>query len=137
MEKVNTTSNRRHYRPPATPRIFPAGYPYIPLVNVYCEWSSLFKQVHRLLLTLPHRQTCTLFSLPLYSTWLPVGYSYYANGKKFYRRCEIYLHRERMFCLCCWMALRNSSTSKSNKERARLARNSRRNEYVEELQELL
>lgn len=33
---------------------------------------------------------------------------YYANGKKYCRRCEYYLHHEGKFCPCCGMAKSHS-----------------------------
>jgi len=34
-----------------------------------------------------------------------VGKSYYADGKKYCRKCEIYLHHCSTFCPCCGRVL--------------------------------
>jgi predicted amidophosphoribosyltransferase len=47
------------------------------------------------------------------------GNSHYAGGKKYCRGCEIYFSYDGVFCPCCGMALRSSSTSKRDKERLR------------------
>jgi hypothetical protein len=57
----------------------------------------------------------------LYSPTI-VGESYYANGKKYCRRGEIYLHHGGAFCPCSDMALRVSPCSKRDREKLRLAK---------------
>jgi uncharacterized paraquat-inducible protein A len=44
-----------------------------------------------------------------------VGKSNYLVGKKYCRKCEIYLYHEEVFCPCCGSQLR---TSPHNKKRA-------------------
>ena len=51
-----------------------------------------------------------------------VGKSYYADGKKYCRRCEIYLHHDGTYCTCCGMALRVTPTSKKDKVKLKLVR---------------
>src|SRR5438132_6657953 len=46
-----------------------------------------------------------------------VGKSNYQAGKKYCRRCEIYLFLDGVFCPCCGMPLRTPPTSKRDKER--------------------
>jgi hypothetical protein len=48
-----------------------------------------------------------------------VGGSHYANGKKYCRRCEVYILYDGIFSPCCGMALRTSPTNKRDKERLR------------------
>jgi hypothetical protein len=36
------------------------------------------------------------------------GRSHYEGGKKYCRRCEVYIYHDGMFCPCCGMALRGS-----------------------------
>jgi len=48
-----------------------------------------------------------------------VGGSHYTNGKKYCRRCEVYILYDGIFCPCCGMALRTSPTSKRDKEKLR------------------
>jgi hypothetical protein len=45
-----------------------------------------------------------------------VSKSYYADGKKYCRRCEIDLHHSGTFCPCCGMALRVTPTARKDKE---------------------
>jgi ribosomal protein L37E len=40
----------------------------------------------------------------------------YKDGKKYCRRCEIYLFHVQKFCPCCGMALRKSPTGRKQKE---------------------
>jgi hypothetical protein len=44
----------------------------------------------------------------------------YKDGKKYCRRCEIYLFYSGNFCPCCGMALRASPTSRKQKEKLRM-----------------
>jgi len=46
----------------------------------------------------------------------PFGEKNYKNGKKYCRRCEIYLFHSGNFCPCCGMALRKSPTGREQKE---------------------
>jgi hypothetical protein len=48
-----------------------------------------------------------------------VGKSNYQAGKKYCRRCEVYLLLDDVFCPCCGMALRMSPTSRRDKDRLR------------------
>lgn len=48
-----------------------------------------------------------------------VGKSGYGLGKKYCRRCEVYFLHDGVFCPCCGMALRMSTTSKRDKEKLR------------------
>jgi hypothetical protein len=50
------------------------------------------------------------------------GRSHYEGGKKYCRRCEVYIYHDGVFCTCCGMALRMSPTSKRDKERLRQSR---------------
>jgi predicted amidophosphoribosyltransferase len=43
----------------------------------------------------------------------------YFAGKKYCRRCEIFLYHNGMFCPCCGMQLRLSPARKRDKERIR------------------
>lgn len=61
----------------------------------------------------------------LYSPTI-VDRSYYTDGKKYCRRCEIYLHYEGAFCLCCGMALRVTPSNKRDKEKLRLKKHLQR-----------
>jgi rRNA maturation endonuclease Nob1 len=49
-----------------------------------------------------------------------VGESNYCIGKKYCRRCEIYLYHDGIFCPCCGMQLRTTPTNKKDKERLRI-----------------
>jgi len=51
-----------------------------------------------------------------------VGKSYYQDGRKYSRRCEVYVYHDWKFCPCCWMALRVSLTKRKQKEKSRLPR---------------
>jgi hypothetical protein len=44
----------------------------------------------------------------------------YKDGKKYCRRCEIFLLHLGNFCPCCGMALRGSPTSRKQKEKLRI-----------------
>ena len=46
-------------------------------------------------------------------------YNQYIDGKKYCRRCEIFLYYIGVFCPCCGMHLRLTPTSKKGKERIR------------------
>jgi hypothetical protein len=48
------------------------------------------------------------------------GKSHYEGGRKYCRRCEIYLVHDGMFCPCCGMALRATPTARKDKEKLRL-----------------
>jgi|GEM_PF-4911941 len=50
-----------------------------------------------------------------------VGGKNYKDGKKYCRRCEIYLFHSGNFCPCCGMCLRLSPTSRKQKERLRIS----------------
>jgi uncharacterized Zn finger protein (UPF0148 family) len=52
----------------------------------------------------------------LYSK-IQVGEPSYFVGKKYCRRCEIYLYYDGVFCPCCGMQLRTTPTNKKGKER--------------------
>jgi uncharacterized Zn finger protein (UPF0148 family) len=45
------------------------------------------------------------------------GKSRYEGGKKYCRRCEVYLYHSGVFCPCCGMALRMSPAIKRDNER--------------------
>ena len=44
-------------------------------------------------------------------------YNQYIDGKKYCRRCEIFLYYNGIFCPCCGMQLRRTPSNKSGKER--------------------
>ncbi|WP_236561703.1 hypothetical protein, partial [Nitrososphaera sp. AFS] len=44
----------------------------------------------------------------------------YKDGRKYCRRCEIFLFHLDNFCPCCGMALRGSPTSRLQKEKLRM-----------------
>lgn len=44
----------------------------------------------------------------------------YFVGKKYCRRCEIFLHHSGTFCPCCGMQLRTTPTNKEDRKRLRL-----------------
>jgi predicted amidophosphoribosyltransferase len=46
----------------------------------------------------------------------------YKDGKKYCRRCEIFLQRPGNFCPCCGMALRKSPTGREQKEKLRMSK---------------
>jgi hypothetical protein len=48
------------------------------------------------------------------------GESHYQGGKKYCRRCEIYLVHDGTLCPCCGMALRATPTARKDKEKLRL-----------------
>jgi uncharacterized paraquat-inducible protein A len=50
---------------------------------------------------------------------IQVGEANYSVGKKYCRRCEIYLYHNGIFCPCCGMQLRTTPTTKKGKERLR------------------
>jgi len=56
------------------------------------------------------------------SSQTKVGHSYYVDGRKYCRRCEIYLHYDGVFCPCCGMALRVTPSSRRDKDKLRRAR---------------
>jgi predicted amidophosphoribosyltransferase len=58
-------------------------------------------------------------------TKIEVGQEMYFAGKKYCRRCEIFLYHNGMFCPCCGMQLRRSPTNKKGKERLRKSRQRR------------
>jgi hypothetical protein len=47
------------------------------------------------------------------------GSSSYFIGKKYCRRCEIFIYHSKPFCPCCGMQLRTTPTNKKGKERLR------------------
>jgi hypothetical protein len=49
------------------------------------------------------------------------GKNHYEGGKKYSRRCEVYLLHDGAFCPCCGMALRLSSTARKDKEKLKSA----------------
>jgi hypothetical protein len=53
---------------------------------------------------------------------LSFEHNQYLNGKKYCRRCEIFLYYAGLFCPCCGMQLRKSPCTKSGKERLRRRR---------------
>jgi hypothetical protein len=46
-------------------------------------------------------------------------YNQYILGKKYCRRCEVYIYHHGLFCPCCGMQLRRTPASKNGKERLR------------------
>ena len=46
-------------------------------------------------------------------------YDQYIVGKKYCRRCEVYIYHNGLFCPCCGMQLRRTPASKNGKERLR------------------
>jgi uncharacterized Zn finger protein (UPF0148 family) len=50
---------------------------------------------------------------------IEVGQSHYLAGKKYCRRCEIYLYHNGIFCPCCGMQLRTTPIDKKGKEKIR------------------
>ena len=52
------------------------------------------------------------------------GISNYFDGKKYCRRCEVYIHHDGLFCPCCGMQLRLTPTSRECKEILRKRRTS-------------
>jgi hypothetical protein len=54
---------------------------------------------------------------------IEVGQSHYLVGKKYCRRCEIYMyHNDGVFCPCCGMQLRTTPIDKKGKENLRNAK---------------
>jgi len=51
---------------------------------------------------------------------ITLGEKNYKDGKKYCRRCEIFLLHLGNFCPCCGMALRSSPTSRKQKEKLRM-----------------
>ncbi|MFL6396327.1 MAG: hypothetical protein ACJ706_04110 [Nitrososphaeraceae archaeon] len=58
----------------------------------------------------------------IYSKKIVFGKSNYSVGKKYCRRCEVYLYHKDMFCPCCGMQLRITPSNKEGKERLRQER---------------
>jgi hypothetical protein len=59
----------------------------------------------------------------VYSNKILFGKSNYFAGKKYCRRCEVYLyHNEGMFCPCCGMQLRLTPSNREGKDRLRQER---------------
>jgi hypothetical protein len=50
---------------------------------------------------------------------IEVGQPHYLVGKKYCRRCEIYMYHNGMFCPCCGMQLRTTPIDKEDKEKIR------------------
>jgi predicted amidophosphoribosyltransferase len=50
------------------------------------------------------------------------GQMNYKDGRKYCRRCEIFLVHLGNFCPCCGMALRKSPTGKKQKEKLRMSK---------------
>jgi predicted amidophosphoribosyltransferase len=50
------------------------------------------------------------------------GENNYKDGKKYCRRCEIFLLHSGNFCPCCGMALRKSPTGRMQREKLRTSR---------------
>ena len=63
-------------------------------------------------------------------TKIEVGQEMYFAGKKYCRRCEIFLYHNGMFCPCCGMQLRLSPARKRDKERLRKCRQKRRQNLI-------
>ena len=57
----------------------------------------------------------------LYSK-ITFGVSNYSLGQKYCRRCEVYMYHDRLFCPCCGMQLRLTSSHKEGKDRLRQER---------------
>jgi uncharacterized Zn finger protein (UPF0148 family) len=57
-----------------------------------------------------------------------VGQSDYLVGKKYCRRCEVYLYHNGTFCPCCGMQLRTTPIDKESKEKIRYTQ--KQNELV-------
>jgi rRNA maturation endonuclease Nob1 len=51
--------------------------------------------------------------------------SYYFDGKKYCRRCEVYMYSESAFCPCCGMQLRLTPSDRKHKEILRMRMASR------------
>jgi uncharacterized paraquat-inducible protein A len=59
----------------------------------------------------------------IYSKKIVFGKSNYSVGKKYCRRCEVYMyHNEGIFCPCCGMQLRLTPSNREGKERLRQQR---------------
>jgi hypothetical protein len=58
----------------------------------------------------------------IYSKKILFGKSNYSVGKKYCRRCAVYLYHEGLFCPCCGMQLRLTPSDKEGKERLRQER---------------
>jgi hypothetical protein len=65
-----------------------------------------------------HIMVCRNICERIYSK-IQVGEANYSVGKKYCRRCEIYLYHNGIFCPCCGMQLRTTPTTKKGKERLR------------------
>jgi hypothetical protein len=52
----------------------------------------------------------------IYSKKILSGKSNYSIGKKYCRRCEVYMYHDRLFCPCCGMQLRLTPSSRRCKE---------------------
>jgi len=50
-------------------------------------------------------------------------YDQYIVGKKYCRRCEVYIYHSGLFCPCCGMQLRRTPASKNGRERLRRKKN--------------
>jgi len=74
--------------------------------------------------TLQFHMTCRNLCERLYSKII-VGHSHYDAGKKYCRRCEVYLYHNGTFCPCCGMALRATPTARRDKEKLRQNKKSR------------
>src|SRR5918994_684734 len=61
---------------------------------------------------------CRNICLRLYVSTQASG-SHYMAGGKYCRRCECYLITQEMFCECCGMRLRASSSARAYKEKVR------------------
>ena len=60
------------------------------------------------------RNICETLAKPTF------GYNQYIEGKKYCRRCEVFLfYNGGLFCPCCGMQLRRSPTAKRGKDRLR------------------
>jgi uncharacterized Zn finger protein (UPF0148 family) len=60
-----------------------------------------------------------------------IGQSDYLIGKKYCKRCEIYLyHNGGIFCPCCGMQLRTTPIDKESKEKIRHTHIQKQNEVV-------
>jgi hypothetical protein len=54
------------------------------------------------------------------SSKIVVGESHYFVGKKYCRRCEIYLYHEGLFCPCCGMQMRTTPIDTKDKAKIRI-----------------
>jgi hypothetical protein len=55
----------------------------------------------------------------------------YFVGKKYCRRCEIFLHYNGTFCPCCGMQLRTTPTNKEDRKKLRLKRKEKKSNTKE------